>query len=69
MIRILPSLCLCFELSDQSFLSLCFDLSDAVAYDISIIDNVTGEEVAAFAGRGCETQIEKTLKEALKPFL
>ena len=48
---------------------LCFDLSDAVAYDISIIDNVTGEEVAAFAGRGCETQIEKTLKEALKPFL
>ena len=47
----------------------CLDLSDHVVYDISIIDNVTGEEVAAFAGRACEKQIEKTLKETLKSFL
>jgi len=48
---------------------LCLDFSKAISYDISILDNVTGQEVAAFSGSACERTIEKELKETLDPFL
>ena len=48
---------------------LCWDFSKKIAYDISILDNVNGQEVAAFSGRACEQAIDEELKETLEPFL
>ena len=38
-------------------------------YDISIVDNVSGEEVAALSGAACEPEIAERLEETLEPFL
>ena len=48
---------------------LCINFDDAISYDISIVDNVSGEEVAALAGRECEGAIENKITETLKSFL
>ena len=43
--------------------------SPYIRYDISIVDNVTGEEIAAFNGAACEPRIAERLEETLEPFL
>jgi len=43
--------------------------NDAISYSISVVDNISGEEVAAFGGRACEHKLEKDLRETLSPFL
>jgi hypothetical protein len=48
---------------------LCLDFSRYIAFDISILDNVTGQEVAAFTGTACERSIERRLREELASFL
>ena len=44
-------------------------LNEAIKYDISIVDNITGEEVAAFSGRVCDHKLEKEIGATLAPFL
>ena len=44
-------------------------MTELIDYDIVIIDNVTGEEVAALEGRLCENELKKTLRETLRPIL
>ena len=46
-----------------------FPPSPMLRYDISIVDNVSGEEVAAFSGAACEPEIAERLEETLEPFL
>lgn len=48
---------------------LCLTFKPAISYDISIVDNVTGEEVAAFNGRACSDDLEDKIKETLAPLL
>ena len=55
--------------ADGRVYDLCLDFSKEIQYDISILDNVTGREVAAFNGRACERTIDKELKKTLEPFL
>jgi hypothetical protein len=44
-------------------------MTELIDYDIVIVDNVTGEEVAALEGRLCENDLKRTLRETLKPIL
>ena len=46
-----------------------FPPEPALHYDISIVDNVTGEEVAAFTGSACASKIGDEMVETLAPFL
>ncbi len=47
----------------------CIGGGPALHYDISIVDNKTGQEVAVFSGSNCEKAIEKELKATLAGFL
>ena len=54
----------------ERWVDLCWTLRhDKIAYAISISDNVTGQEIAAFSGRECETDIQAKLKDTLLVFL
>jgi len=55
--------------TDQQQFDWCITGSPALHYDISIVDNKTGHEVAAFSGSNCESAIEKELRETLADFL
>ena len=44
-------------------------MTELIDYDIVIVDNVTGEEVAALQGRLCENDLKRTLRETLRPIL
>ena len=46
-----------------------FPPSPQIRYDISIVDNISGEEVAAFNGVACGSKLAKKLEETLEPFL
>ena len=47
----------------------CIDFSRYIAFDISIVDNVSGQEVAAFSGSACEAGIKRRLRSDLESFL
>ena len=58
--------------ADSNPFDFCIGLTGtgrAIHYNISIVDNVSGEEVAAFSGSECESNIEKNIREGLKDFL
>jgi len=42
------------------------DFSPAIYYDLSVIDNKTGEESVTMGGRGCESGVVEKFIEALK---
>lgn len=56
-------------LADSRPYDYCIDFTQKIIYDISILDNVTGEEVAAFSGWGCGARIKKKIRATLDPFL
>lgn len=44
---------------------ICLNLDAALVYDISLIDNLNGQELLTMSGRGCEADIAKRFVEAL----
>jgi len=46
----------------------CSLISDnpAISYDISIVDNISGDEVMNLSGRGCQSHVIEKLEEWLK---
>lgn len=44
-------------LIDWEAFDICLNLQQAIRYDISIIDNKAGSEVATMSGRGCSSDV------------
>ena len=55
--------------SKSRVFDICITFDSAIKYDISIVDNVTGEEVAALTGRTCANRLEAELRKTLLPLL
>lgn len=56
-------------LLNSNVVDYCLDFSRLIAFDLSIVDNVTGQEVAAFSGSACERSIKNRISEELEGFL